>query len=320
MARLTMREVQSRYVHSKIRNDFKAYHIAKVLSTGVESAFAKAFFTTAHELGLPCFYLVNSWKDLYVNDFIPFSFLKKIMVWNEDMKNTYHQHMPYLDSSVITITGNPTFDVLIDYKPVHDRLFYATKYNLSPQSHWLLYTMMPPGLVHDEIATIRGVGEVLGKKYQKEELEIIVRKNPNHSHDEFLKEALPANTHIAEHFCTYDAKTDMIVQSGEGETEWLDLLHHCYANLSVPSTVTMEFLTLSKPVLNIEFNETGRPDERLTQHFNAGFYRDLFKRDDVFRISTPDELFSSLNLIFYRKEPVPALKSPASHRIVATLL
>lgn len=320
MARFTMKEIETRYIHSKIRNDFKYYHISKVLSTGVESAFAKAFFTSANQLGLSCFYLVNSWKDLYMNDFIPFSFLKKIMVWDEGMKNKYLHHMSYLEHSTMTVIGNPTFDVLMQWKPEHDRLYYATKYNLSPQSNWLLYTMMPPGIVNDEIATIRTVGKALSNQYKKEELEILVRKNPNHSHDEFLNEELPVNTHVADHYCTYDAKADMIVQSAEGEREWMDLLYHCYANLSVPSTVTMEFLTLSKPVINIELNKNGLPDERLTQHFNAGFYRDLFKRDDVFRVKTMDELFLALNLVLNRKNPsLPALW-PASHRIVAALI
>jgi hypothetical protein len=97
---------------------------------------------------------------------------------------------------------------------------------------------------------------------------------------------------IVEHFCSFDKVNDLIVQSAEGEAEWLDLLQHCAMNLSVPSTVSLEFLTLNKPILNIAYNSKGEIDSRINQFFEAGFYFPLFETDSVVKINYPNELIN----------------------------
>lgn len=285
--------VQRRYYHEQLALDFKKYNVQKVLSTGYGSTFAKFFYTTAHHLNIPAYHIVNSWKDLYTNSFIGFDFLKKIFVWSEDMKLQYRQQMPYLKTTTLVPTGNPTFDACITHQP-KAREVYCNKYNLHPNAHWVLYTMMPPGLVNDEWETIMTVAAEIDKFYTADQVKLIVRKNPNHTAEDFTKVLLPNNVVVADHFCTYDAVTDMIIQSEEGEKEWLDLLHHATLNLSVPSTVTMEFLTLKKPVINIGFDATGNQDERVRQHFDAGFYRNLFDKEHVYRATNIEALIPCL--------------------------
>ena len=87
----------------------------------------------------------------------------------------------------------------------------------------------------------------------------------------------------------------MLIQSEAGEIEWLDLLYHSKLNLSVPSTATLEFLTLNKKVYNIEFNANNEIDNRLKQFFNAGFYRDLFDDKRVFRIKNIEQLLEKID-------------------------
>lgn len=301
MEKWTCLDVRKRYVHPTLEKDFKKYQVDLVLSNGYASPFSKSFFVTAHHAKLPCYYLVNSWKDLYTDNFIPFTFLKKIFVWDAKMKRNYCEHMPYLKESSISVTGNPTFDVLFHYRPSKDRRYYAEKYQMNESAQWFLYTMMPPGLVHDEIDTIRAVAQHILTRYSSQEIELLIRKNPNHEAHDFINEVLPSNVHIAEHYCRYDASSDMIVQTPEGESEWLDLVFHCAANLSVPSTVTLEFQAMSKPVINIELNPQGKKDPRVLQHFQAGFYRDLFERADIHRVSSIDALLPIVDQVLAHK-------------------
>ena len=49
----------------------------------------------------------------------------------------------------------------------------------------------------------------------------------------------------------------------------------------MPSTVTLEFLKFNKPVLNIGFGPDGKFNNLLSQHFEAGFYRDIFKSNNL---------------------------------------
>jgi hypothetical protein len=310
----TYTAVYQRYPSIKIQQIFQEYQVTHVLSTGYASAFAKSFFVTADTMKLPCFYLVNSWKDLYTNDFIPFLFLKKVMVWDEAMKQRYLEHQPELKPDSIAVTGNPTFDVLRSFKPFFDRNYYSEKYNLKTESKWLLYTLMPPGLVNDEIHTVVRLAHEVLQRVTEQPIQFIVRLNPNHDANEFTQIALPPNCRIAHHYCVFDSTTDMIVQSEEGEREWLDLVYHAYANCSVPSTVTLEFLTLGKPVFNIAFNADNKEDERIQQHFNAGFYRPLWQQQKVWRSDTVEEFLQQLKEV---KPVTPIISSEsASEKVI----
>ena len=286
----SLNRVKKHYFNSKLAAIYQSHNIDLLLTTGYASSFAKATVITAQHEGIGVFYLVNSWKDLFINNFLPFQNLKGLFVWSETMKQDYLKQMPYLKNEPIMVSGNPTFDVLIDAIPSKDRSFYAEKYQLPLSASWLLYTMMPVGLTTDEIETIRFTAEHILNESSPEEVMILVRKNPTHQVSDFINMELPANVRIAEHYCSFDKVNDMIVQSPAGEQEWLDLLQHCDMNLSVPSTVSLEFMTLNKPVLNIAYNASGKEDERINQFFEAGFYRPLFETDSVIKINHPKEI------------------------------
>ncbi|WP_394676744.1 hypothetical protein [uncultured Sphingobacterium sp.] len=291
---LTLRYSAQRYQNEVLRNIFSLHDVSGLLITGTSSYFVKSAVMTAQTEKIPVNYLVNSWKDLYINNFIPFKNLSNIFVWSERMKSDYLKHMPYLNESNFVISGNPTFDSLLRSDAKDDRSFYSEKYKIPLYSKWLLYTMMPVGLAKDELETIIYTANNVLKYFSKDEYTIIVRKNPTHAADDFKDTKLPDNLILADHYCSFDKKNDMIIQSSEGEQEWLDLVHHSIANLSVPSTVTLEFLILGKNVFNISYNSRGEVDERLSQFFNAGFYRPLFERNDVINVESPEELVENL--------------------------
>ncbi len=317
----TLREVKNAYFNAPIANIYENHRIELLFTTGFASCFAKSTVITAQQLNISVHYLVNSWKDLFINNFLPFQGLKGLYVWSETMKHDYLKQIPYLKDEPIVISGNPTFDVLIDAMPTKERSFYAEKYQLSISAKWLLYTMMPVGLTTDEIETIRYTAEELLRVFPKEEIMILVRKNPTHETDDFLALDLPENVRIAEHFCSFDKVNDMIVQSPTGEQEWLDLLQHCEMNLSVPSTVSLEFMTLSKPVLNIAYNASGKQDERIIQFFEAGFYRLLFETKSVINIRNSNDLIDFLQKFETKiPEDTVEIKERASKIIIDQLI
>lgn len=276
-----LKDVATLYYSPYLMQVFKENGIQHVLSTGYSSSLSKAVFVTAKRCGIKTWYLVNSWKDLYVNNFVPFDFLNGIFVWSKDMEANYKKHMSYLRNTDFIVSGNPTFDALLQHECIKSKSDYAFKYGLSKSAKWVIYTLMPPGINNDEIETIILVAKVLRKKYSTDQVMILLRLNPNHDKDEFKDIVLPDNVVFMEHYCIYDKQKDFVIQSKEGEYEWLDMLHYSDINFSVPSTVTLEFLTLNKPILNIGFGPDGRLFEPLLQHFEAGFYKKLFTENPL---------------------------------------
>ncbi|WP_333889196.1 hypothetical protein [Sphingobacterium siyangense] len=294
LEKITLIEVKRRYNNKYIESIFNEFEIDQIFTTGVSSSFAKYTIIEAQKKQIPVNYLINSWKDLYINNFVPFKDLASLFVWSNRMKIDYLAHMPYLNHEQIIVSGNPTFDVLVDSSPINDREYYANKYGLDLNSKWILYTMMPPRLTQDEIDTILYTAQEINKSFSESKFSIIIKRNPEHSAFDFKDTKFPKNVILADHFCFFDKKNDMIVQSKDGENEWLDLLRYSVLNLSVPSTVTLEFLTLGKPVFNIAYNSQGNIDTRIEQFFNAGFYHPLFNDHRVQKIESSDMLINKL--------------------------
>jgi len=317
----TLQYITSNYTNTYLKKQFLKYEIDSLLFTSYNSNFIKAAVITAQQMELKTWYIVNSWKDLYTNNFAPFKKLTAIFVWTAQMQKDYLYHCPYLKNTSIHITGNPTFDALLNYQPKQSLAYYTKKYNFNPNAKIGYYTMMPPGLVNDEIETIVLTATYLLKLHSKESLVLFVRRNPNHDKDVFTELELPENVILTEHFTTYDKEKDLIVQTAEGEQEWLDLLHYTHFNLSVPSTVTLEFLTINKPVLNIAYGPKGKTDNRVSQHFKAGFYKPLFKNNKLVKqINSVNDINFPINNIFDTKlETTAKNKEKAADKIVNLL-
>lgn len=294
LEKLTIKNVQKKYITKVMNEKIIEKNIDILFLTGYNSCFSKSFAATGIKMNKEVHYLTNSWKDLFINNFIPFTLFSTIFVWSEQMKFDFKYHMPYLKNANFAVSGNPTFDLLLNATPNQNREFYREKYNLSLNSKWILYTMMPVGLVLDEIETIIFTAKEIQKHFSSEEINILVRKNPTHNQVDFKNIELPKNLKIADHYCTFDKEKDMIIQSIEGEKEWIDLLLHSELNLSVPSTVTLEFLALNKAVLNIEYNSKNEIDKRVTQFFEAGYYKPLFTNKKVERCQNISELIYNI--------------------------
>jgi len=286
----SMKEGKKYYYNQCLRDIFIKYEIDMVLSISPFSSFGKSIFFTANACKIDTWYLVNSWKDLYVDSTVPFDFLTGMFVWSDQMKDNYLNYVTHLKPELLHVTGNPTFDILLKNARTHPRTYYAHKYKINLNADWIYYTLMPPGLVNDEIETVILVATELLLRWPPEEKVILVRRNPNHKSNDFLDLPLPRNVVITEHFINYDSSLDLIVQSPEGEAEWIDLINYSKINISVPSTVSLEFLILNKSVLNIGFGPHGDPDPRIQQHFEAGFYRHLFKNRNVLKCMYLNEL------------------------------
>jgi hypothetical protein len=304
---LTLNRI-NKYHNQELQRLLKASDVKKIIVTNYSSLFVRNLAATAKNMDLDLYLLINSWKDLYTNNYIPFKNFNKIFVWDVKMKTDYLFHMPYLLAESIIVSGNPSFDYLNQSSPSFDREYYCRKYKVSKDSKWIYYTMMPPGIFNDEFLTVLFIADSFYKKYGLDYI-FLVRRNPNHKSNEFDDFEVPENVRITEHYCSFDESLDMLIQSKEGEREWLDLLHHTYVNFSVPSTVTMEYIALGKRVFNISFNSKNNQELSLKQFFESGFYRDMFNEQSVVRIDSIQQLMVEIDLSFDHLDITKAIKA-----------
>jgi CDP-glycerol glycerophosphotransferase (TagB/SpsB family) len=80
----------------------------------------------------------------------------------------------------------------------------------------------------------------------------------------------------------------------EGQTEWLDLIYYSVANISVASTVTIEYLVMNKPVINILYTNDDNRHPEFVRLFNSPFYGTLHNRKDVIGCYTVTDVIDVL--------------------------
>lgn len=272
-------EINDTYFHEPLKKLLKHHGITDIIISGYSSINSMAFGITALALGLNVHVLINSWKDIYINDFIPFQ-ATSIFTWSENMKSQYKLLNPHIKADSIYTIGNPIFDRFYDFTPRNSREYYESKYKLLKGSPFILYTMLDPRRYPDELKVLDLIAKSLDKKNKN--LKIVIRRNPFDSSstvEDYFKDN--PRVVVADHFSKRDDENDFFIQSLEGEIEWLDLLYFSEAVLGVASTVAVEALLLKKKVLNISFGKNGKTCERLKQMNLAPFFTELYNREDV---------------------------------------
>ncbi|ADV46970.1 hypothetical protein [Nitratifractor salsuginis] len=284
------------YRDEQIVKLFKENKVTDIIISGYSSTASIAFAVNAISNDINVWVLVNSWKDLYINEFVPFS-PSGLFVWSEEMKHNYLSLNTHLNPSKVYAYGNPVFDRFYKYKPKYSRSYYEKKYSIKPSQPILLYTMLDPDRYSKEHVIIGMIGDALLEKYDEAvRPKIVVRRNPFDPSEELLKyfadhEAIS----VADHFSERDKDNDFFVQSIEGEDEWMDLLYYSSMNIGAASTVALEALMLGKPVITVAFDHDDRPSRLLLSMAEAPFYKSLLDRQDVSLVKSCKECLESID-------------------------
>lgn len=297
----TFLEIKNNYIDSNIQNILKNEGITDILISGYASQGSIAFATNAIKANLRVWVFVNSWKDFYVNDFVPF-IPNGLFLWSQEMKDIYSLTNTHINNSIMHSSGNIVFDKFFNPKINYSKIFYSQKYMFDENSKILLYSMLDPDRYTNEIKIIELISNRL-KETSNFNFTILVKKNPfdltQNVENYFLNSK---NIKVLEHFSNRDKENDFFVQSLSGEKEWLDILYYCNLNIGAASTVALEALMMDKPVITIGFNNKGNSDDFLINIADAAFYKKLLEREDVFLAKSLDESIDMIDNILSDKQ------------------
>lgn len=279
---LTQKQIHKHYVNKTVQEKLLNMGTTDILLAGYSSAESILLAVNARSLGIKIWCMVNSWKDLYINDFLPFQ-MDGLFVWSDQMRGEYLRLNTHMEPSHIYAYGNPVFDRFFEYKPHFEKTYYEDKYGISKDRTYILYSMLDPDRYEHEHRLIKKISDGLSKVYAADERPyIVVRKNPfdrTDRVDEFFRH--DTYIRVAEHFSLRNKEDDFFVQGMEGEIEWLDLLYYAAMNMGAASTVALESIMLSKPVITIGFDESGQSSLLMKEMAQAPFYKALLEREDV---------------------------------------
>lgn len=324
---LTLIQIRKNYKCKDILEIYKKIGITDLVLCGYANAGNKLFAVNAQHANTNVWITLSNWKDLYVNNFIPFS-PTKIFSWNNEMKTEYLKRNFHLSSKSFSTIGNPAFDRFYAFTPKYNRDYYNLKYDIGSNQPILLYTMLAPDAYPYEIESILLINDMLNTLYPNKNNRpcILLRRNPLDTVN-LHQSHLDANSIFADHYFEGNKEKGIIIQSHEGEDEWLDLIYHSSIVINVASTVTLEALMLNTPVINIEFNGDGANEPFLKKFTEAPFYVPLLNRQDTKVCRTIVEFKSALLYYLGNNEyeiAVPSIigsfDGQASQRMIETML
>jgi hypothetical protein len=272
LQKLTWDRTQKNYFDKQIAEIIEKNGLTDVIIQGYSTPEAMIIGVTASKMGCRVWVINWSWKDFYINEYIPFK-INGFFTWSDELKKNYILYNKHLDSSLFESIGNLSFDKLYNYQPSKELTYYSKKYGFETDKKIILYSLVIPTLYGDEHKLIHTIYETLENGKLAGNFTLLMKPNPMDKDLTRLYEMqIPGRLITLENLWEYDSQNDFNMITEEGQTEWLDLIYYSNLNLSVASTVTIEFLIMNKPVVNILFDATLQVNEDFKRLYNAPYY------------------------------------------------
>ncbi len=216
---------------------------------------------TAANLGLPTVVLENSWKDVHRRAYAP-SVPTAVGFTTEAALEAY-----------VEVNGRPAeFDVCgslhlsaLARTGTIDRSDFCQRLGLDASRPIICYSTARAGVVKQEL----GWMQRLWRRFQEiacARPQLLVRTNPMDEFDAFAGLSQCADVALLKPIWEWDPSADWCCPHQEDGLIWASAIRHSALNVSLASTVTLEFAAFGRPVINPVF------EAKAKELFDSSFY------------------------------------------------
>ena len=260
----------------------------------------------ARERGIPVLTIANSWDNFTTKGFFPFK-AERIVVWNEKMKSEL-EDIYEVSPREIAIVGYPRRQTLVDLSQGSDPAAYLASLGYGQYRRFILYSAS-----YSELTRIPGEAQPL--EYQvmaqvaarleamlPDDVCILLRMHP------FSEAGDESFSGLTRSFIFVPGRKDSYVERVMGREDEVHLarqiaLSECV--LSMASTMTIDALSLDRPVLNTRFDpRAGIPFIWSNARFYAfNHFRDLADLVKLPMAASVDEVVAFVEAILAGDHP-----------------
>lgn len=247
---------------------------------------------TAHNMGIKRIHINNSWKDVYTNPYIPV-IPSTLVVWNSQAAKDIGEANPELSNSVEVSTSLHLQSLLSAGTSYLPRNKFCEEMGLAPSRPYINYTASAPTATVNEVAVVEFILEAIRGGRFTSRPQLLLRLNPMEDGNRFIPIAqkYAGDLIIQKPLWEWFPELDWCCALPPDVQLWQNTIYHSALNVSIPSTVTMEYLALQKSVINIVFDMEPVPASISNKRFwTADFYAHLRKNKRVTPAFSPDEL------------------------------
>jgi hypothetical protein len=220
--------------------------------------------------------LANSRKDVYAHPYVDVP-PDCIGVAGQPEADHLRRTSPHVRPDRIAVIGSLHLDPFLRPAEILSRAEFCRRAGLDASRPFLCYTAASPRAVTAEESIVRALLEAVEQNPARPQ--VLLRLNPREPGDRF--EALQARfSHcVLQKPCwEWDPKNDWNAPLPEDLDTWVATVHHSAFNVSIPSTVTLEFAAMGRLTLNVCFDADPQPPHASNaRYWDAPFYRQIRK-------------------------------------------
>lgn len=204
----------------------------------------------ANSLKLPVHAVLNSWKDSYKNPRLAATF-ESIGVFDRDTEYDLAFANHWYDRRRIYPIGSLHLDAFLRAEPL-PRNEFCSLAGLDPRRPFWCYSAAEPGVDLGEPAALQDLAMAMRKLLPRTQL--LVRLNPRDTHERFR--GIPGIV-LQRPDWEVEMSADWNLPLDDDLRVWRSTVEYAEGNLSARSTVSAEFASLGKPVVNLNYLNDG---------------------------------------------------------------
>lgn len=262
--------------HKEWRQLFQGAGIECVLCCSYASQRTLPALQTAANLGLTTVVVPNSWKDVYSKPYVPLV-PDRLAVWSEDVARDLRSVNPHVGPERIAVCGSLHLERFIEPGAVMDRVAFCARFGLDAARPFICYTAAAPAAVRNEECVVEALLRAVESGRVAGQPQVLLRLNPMEGGGRFGGLVRRhADLRLQKPLWEWDAERDWCCALPEDSDLWVATACHAAVNVSIPSTVTLEFTALGRPVVNVCFD---LPEEQPAAASNRRFWDAEFYRE-----------------------------------------
>jgi hypothetical protein len=233
--------------------------------------------------------LANSWKDAYTRPYVAAP-PTRLGVPGRVEADYIRRANPGLAPGAVAVVGSLHLERFLRPSEIPGRAEFCRRAGLDPSRPFLCYTAAAPPAVRDEDWIVEALLE--SAQGHPRRPQVLLRLNPREDGERFRPLQARFDSLVLQRPCwEWDARRDWNAPLAADLDLWAATVHHAAFNVSIPSTVTLEFSAAGRLVVNVCFDARPQAPEISNRRFwDAPFYQAVRRSPLVAGAFSPAEL------------------------------
>jgi hypothetical protein len=293
---------------------YRGSNIDCLIASSYAGTYTLPALQAAANLGLSSVVTTNSWKDVYATTNVPVA-PGRIVVWSEDAARDLLSMNPHIRPASVVVSDSLHLQPFHNPRRIMERTELCRVVGLDPSRPFLCYTAASPAAVLNEEQIVACLLDAAESGAVQGNPQVLLRLNPMEDGSRFdrVRSRYPGLV-VQKPEWEFDPKKDWCCALESDVALWVAIVWHSALNVSISSTVTLEYATLRRPVVNVCFDlPDPLPADKSNRRFwDAAFYREIRDQNLAAPAFSKEDLFRHIEVALRNPHPVVASTPPTT--------